>query len=96
MLTFEEFRAKLADVVTVAINRGTRVSVDFVDCCPLGCWPGVGDRKPSPIFASLIVGILDHQASYFACGFDGHPVGDESNKFYQLGRLYRERFSRAK
>lgn len=104
-LSFEEFRAKLADVVTAAINepdwwlrKRVRATPDaWNDCCPLGCLPTLRG-SPMAFLAAERWNIPTHMAEQFARGFDGKgplaPKYGADRRPFELGRLYRERFSR--
>lgn len=106
MTDFEIFRRKLADAVTVAINSGARVTVRRLnphgflaaESCPLGCLPSaIAERRFRPfghIDPSVGLGYEDSVA--FAHGFDDRPNTLGDGRFYNLGRLYRERFSEKK
>ena len=93
-ITFEEFRVKLADYVTVAINSRKTVGHRYYDHCPLGCWPTIGAASPGGVTASGAIGIPEKDAWQFISGFDRGFTTNRGNRFYKLGRLYRERFSR--
>lgn len=100
--TFTKFRRKLEDVVTVAISNGRKVTADVnrwfgrqgeANCgCPLGCFfpePDIGELAPLPNSVSGAAGISEEDAWQFIFGF-GHGVS--SGPYFELGRLYRERF----
>lgn len=91
MKTFEQFRRELADAVTVAINSGRRIGEDNRAgcCCPLGVRTDL--PFPGGFSAEAAWDIHPEEAWEFADGFDGEAAGDDS-PFFQLGRLYRQRF----
>lgn len=86
----ERFRRKLADVVTVAINSGKRVSAERQYChSPLGCHPGAPFPHPTSGEVSEAFGIADVDAYRFILGFSGIA---HTSPYAELGRLYRARF----
>lgn len=101
-MTFDEFRRKLADSVTVAINSGVLVSASKRNaCCPLGCLPGMveiyeaefggaKDRTP-PSWLAAKVGVDQSGALQFLTAFSQRNY-DGTCEYAELGRLYRERF----
>jgi hypothetical protein len=95
--TFERFRRKLADVVTVAINEGKRVSV-VSDChCPLGCHPSAKSSIPFAKDGADMFGISGDDALSFIRGFTSRTDREEwpqydRGSYYELGRLYGWRF----
>ena len=99
--TFERFKAQLGDYVTQAINQRYPAHVGHTaPChCPMGCHPRLQDfdRRPSGPVAAQAFGIRSIQAMAFACGFDGKNSHEWRRgafwPYYQLGHLYRERFS---
>ncbi len=95
MLTFEEFRDKLADAVTVAVNTGTTISDVGTGLrednfnCPLGCLTGT--RYPLSADRFRPIGLALEWAWDFIAGFDrGEEWGDTESK--ALGRAYRRKF----
>lgn len=99
---FTNFRRKLEDEVTVAINTGRSVDQRF-GCCPLGVLtyeegkPNL--RRPGYNKSAAVWGITRTEAEAFADGFDGVIAHDPVNMagilhpdFYSLGRMYKERF----
>lgn len=92
MKTFEQFRRELADAVTVAINTDKRVGCGE-DCrCPLGV--RTFSRHPITPIAAHVWGLSSNDAGAFISGFDGMPRwSSDDQRFYDLGKLYRERFA---
>lgn len=94
---FRELAAKLADVVTVAINNGVVVrplgkTNGRVCRCPLGCLPDVRPFPPAGE-ANVAWGCTEDEATSFIEGFEGGPyLPALKMAFYQLGRAYRSRF----
>lgn len=103
---FERFRRKLADVVTVAINGGRRVTSDSRKWfalgggfgCPLGCVftdAQVADANyrlaPVAGMAAGPWGLTIGEAMEFMIGF-GDCGNIAPTPYFELGRLYRERF----
>jgi hypothetical protein len=89
--TFEAFRRKLADAVTIAINSGVPVSShDYVGCCcPIGCLPGNRARPPAQQVANS-AGAPLWGLNAFMGAFD---KGIDSGCVYSaLGLAYRKRF----
>lgn len=93
--TFERFRRKLADVVTVAINEGKKLSVlagvAEPTYCPIGCHPKSTSMQPFPFQGALLFAIRAGDACAFMAGFDGRPIHKVS-PYFELGCLYRSRF----
>lgn len=100
---FRKLAAKLADKVTVEINRGVQVSVAKFgvsdSCrCPLGCIPG-NPRFPSPSIAASTWGSSFDEAAVFMDVLDSakpkrfpFQYSKSLRPFFELGRAYRERF----
>jgi hypothetical protein len=99
MKTFEQFRAELADAVTVAINTDVWIGGGYDEgCrCPLGVrtpsWP-----RPGSSTAATAWGVRNVDALAFIDGFDGNPPDSPVSgaPFYALGCLYRARFVEGK
>jgi hypothetical protein len=99
-LSFEEFRAKLADEVTNAINAGARICVaseaaSDTAYCPLGALAIKLNARwthPWPNIAADAWGLSLAAAAGFARGFDGVSRCSTPENFYELGRAYRRRF----
>lgn len=99
--TFTRFRRKLEDAVTVAINSGKAVVPMDYDrkktdtFCPLGCWPGVSSRRPFAGHAAKAGVASQDDCFAFLRGFEGSDDADQcggDSPYFQLGKLYRERF----
>lgn len=96
---FTNFRRRLEDFVTQAINCGitiTNISYDWfneVGCyCPLGCFPGLSPA-PGADQAGNVIGITGGNADLFISGF-GICGGcyNSNDPYFKLGMLYRKRF----
>jgi hypothetical protein len=82
---FQAFARKLADAVTLRLNRGRRISASNKNCaCPLGCLPDVTCSRPG-----IVPGLTMHQTWQFYTGFD---LGREETPLQRLGAAYRARF----
>lgn len=93
---FDIFRRKLADYTTQALCQGIRIgpSKDGCQRCPLGCLPeAIADNRDYP-FGIETTYLTDLQSVAFASGFDGNSHTFGHPQHHNLGRLYRERFSR--
>lgn len=91
--TFNRFRRKLEDLVTVAINSNKKVSASNQDCyCPMGCHPDSNHRRTGFWNASDIFGISRDAAQAFGQAFDCGVTGSYYTPYAELGRLYRARF----
>ncbi len=101
--SFEKFRRKLADVVTVAINGGRKVTSNHIRWsngsstgCPLGCIftdydiTAHGSVCPVASTAAKAFDILCEDANAFINGFSN--LGGSDNPYYKLGRIYNKRF----
>jgi hypothetical protein len=96
---FVNFRRKLEDAVTVAINSGIKVSASLqCNHCPLGCINNSVYSRPNGAQARRAADWIDITPSMaptaFAAGFDGHAaqLTPEITPYYKLGKLYKERF----
>lgn len=99
---FTRFRRALEDGVTYAINvKKRKIGKGGRKFCPIGaCGDGLGNQPgPTTVMAAygkLPHGILDvdyNGINAFMAGFDGFD-GDKYSQvdYYNLGKLYRDRF----
>jgi hypothetical protein len=95
-MSFEEFRAKLADEVTCWINRTpgriTACHGGPYDCCPLGTRTSNENSHPGSYVAAAHWGIEWIEACSFIQGFDGIHPASAPDEFFRLGQAYRRRF----
>jgi hypothetical protein len=99
---FRTIAAKIADAVTVAINRGERV-VLYSEAndkagrrCPLGCLPTAINNFPADsrdfFGGGPCADLSDNEVIAFTCGFDDGQRGLGPEAFFELGRADRRRF----
>jgi hypothetical protein len=98
--TFAQFRAELADAVTVAINSGLHVyqyrsSGNAPDeICPLGS--KTRTRHPCVVEARKVWRVPESWIQDFMEAFDCSVLDNSGSEAYKLGAAYRKRFVRDK